>query len=77
MTGEWFYETKQLRHQDRIHGSEIIRASMKHSHKPLTIREASESCIAIVEITEPTYGIDLTIISSVYFMINNLQIIYA
>lgn len=37
MTGEWFYEIKQLRHQDRIHGSEIIRASMRHSHRPLTI----------------------------------------
>ncbi|TNN80097.1 Synaptotagmin-like protein 2 [Liparis tanakae] len=42
MTGEWFYETKQLRHQDRIHGSEIIRASMRHSHKPLTILELSQ-----------------------------------
>ncbi|XP_049897205.1 synaptotagmin-like protein 2 isoform X3 [Epinephelus moara] len=42
MTGEWFYETKQLRHQDRIHGSEIIRASMRHSYKPLTILELSQ-----------------------------------
>ncbi|XP_068456449.1 synaptotagmin-like protein 2 isoform X2 [Clinocottus analis] len=42
MTGEWFYETKQLRHQDRIHGSEIIRASMRHSQKPLTILELSQ-----------------------------------
>ncbi|KAF1379008.1 hypothetical protein PFLUV_G00196610 [Perca fluviatilis] len=42
MTGEWFYETKQLRHQDRIHGSEIIRASMRHSHKPLTTLELSQ-----------------------------------
>ncbi|KAK1882289.1 Synaptotagmin-like protein 2 [Dissostichus eleginoides] len=41
MTGEWFYEIKQLRHQDRIHGSEIIRASMRHSHRPLTILELS------------------------------------
>ncbi|XP_017290608.1 synaptotagmin-like protein 2 isoform X3 [Kryptolebias marmoratus] len=39
LTGEWFYETKQLRHQDRIHGSDIIRASMKQSQKPLTILE--------------------------------------
>ncbi|XP_034058333.1 synaptotagmin-like protein 2 isoform X4 [Gymnodraco acuticeps] len=39
MTGEWFYEIKQFRHQDRIHGSEIIRASMRHSHRPLTILE--------------------------------------
>lgn len=42
MTGEWFYETKQLRHQDRIHGSDIIRASMRHSHKPITILELSQ-----------------------------------
>ncbi|TDH04535.1 hypothetical protein EPR50_G00133750 [Perca flavescens] len=42
MTGEWFYETKQLRHQDRIHGAEIIRASMRHSHKPLTTLELSQ-----------------------------------
>ncbi|TKS83847.1 Synaptotagmin-like protein 2 [Collichthys lucidus] len=41
LTGEWFYETKQLRHQDRIHGSDIIRASMKQTHKPLTILERS------------------------------------
>ncbi|XP_076605867.1 synaptotagmin-like protein 2 isoform X4 [Chaetodon auriga] len=41
MSGEWFYETKQLRHQDRIHGSDIIRASMRHTHKPLTILELS------------------------------------
>lgn len=48
MTGEWFYETKQLRHQDRIHGSEIIRASMRHSYKPLTICKYSISCIAFL-----------------------------
>ncbi|KAM6983474.1 uncharacterized protein sytl2a [Tautogolabrus adspersus] len=41
MTGEWFYETKQLRHHERIHGTDIIRASMRHTHKPLTIRELS------------------------------------
>ncbi|CAK6978061.1 synaptotagmin-like protein 2 [Scomber scombrus] len=42
LTGEWFYETKQLRHQDRIHGSDIIRASIKHTYKPLTILEISQ-----------------------------------
>lgn len=40
MTGEWFYETKQLRHQDRIHGTDIIRASMKQAQRPLTTRES-------------------------------------
>lgn len=28
-TGEWFYEAKSRRHMDKIHGSEIILASMK------------------------------------------------
>ncbi|KAF6725715.1 Synaptotagmin-like protein 2 [Oryzias melastigma] len=38
LTGEWFYQTKQLRHQDRIHGSDIIMASMAdRRHQPLTI----------------------------------------
>ncbi|XP_072302934.1 synaptotagmin-like protein 2 isoform X1 [Eucyclogobius newberryi] len=42
LSGEWFYETKQLRHQERIHGSDIIRASMKHMLKPMTILELSQ-----------------------------------
>ncbi|XP_061734254.1 synaptotagmin-like protein 2 isoform X2 [Nerophis ophidion] len=29
LTGEWFYEAKSQRHRDKIHGSEIILASMK------------------------------------------------
>ncbi|XP_072515273.1 uncharacterized protein sytl2a isoform X2 [Salminus brasiliensis] len=43
LTGEWFYETKSHRHRDRIHGSDIIRASMRHT-KPVTILELSEIC---------------------------------
>ncbi|XP_007236280.3 synaptotagmin-like protein 2 isoform X10 [Astyanax mexicanus] len=43
LTGEWFYETKSNRHRDRIHGSDIIRASMRHS-QPVTILELSEIC---------------------------------
>lgn len=39
MSGEWFYETKQRRHQERIHGSDIIRASMRQACRPITIRE--------------------------------------
>lgn len=41
MTGEWFYETKQLRHRERIHGTDIVRASMKQAQKPLTLRESA------------------------------------
>ncbi|XP_061683950.1 synaptotagmin-like protein 2 [Syngnathoides biaculeatus] len=29
LTGQWFYEAKSRRHTDKIHGSEIILASMK------------------------------------------------
>ncbi|KAF7660797.1 hypothetical protein LDENG_00275000 [Lucifuga dentata] len=29
LTGEWFYEVKSRRHMDKIHGSEIILASMR------------------------------------------------
>uniref|UniRef100_A0AAY4D5V7 Uncharacterized protein n=1 Tax=Denticeps clupeoides TaxID=299321 RepID=A0AAY4D5V7_9TELE len=35
MTGEWFYETKSQRHHDRIHGSDIIQASM-NKEKPVS-----------------------------------------
>uniref|UniRef100_A0A3Q1GBG2 Synaptotagmin-like protein 1 n=1 Tax=Acanthochromis polyacanthus TaxID=80966 RepID=A0A3Q1GBG2_9TELE len=45
LTGEWFYETKQLRHPDRIHGSDIIRASLRHTHKPLTLCESAISTL--------------------------------
>lgn len=38
ITGEWFYEVKSQRHQDRIHGSDIIMASMKKT-KPMTVGE--------------------------------------
>ncbi|KAG7483596.1 hypothetical protein MATL_G00040050 [Megalops atlanticus] len=38
MTGEWFYEAKSQRHKDRIHGSDIIRASMKQ-RRSITLLE--------------------------------------
>ncbi|XP_016413861.1 synaptotagmin-like protein 2 isoform X3 [Sinocyclocheilus rhinocerous] len=41
LTGEWFYETKNHRHRDRIHGTDIIRASMRQK-KPVTILELSQ-----------------------------------
>ncbi|KAJ6664882.1 hypothetical protein lerEdw1_005854 [Lerista edwardsae] len=34
MSGQWFYEAKARRHRERIHGADIIRASMRR--KPLT-----------------------------------------
>ncbi|KAL7401403.1 hypothetical protein ABVT39_027591 [Epinephelus coioides] len=35
LTGEWFYEAKSRRHMDKIHGSEIIWASMKQRRPDL------------------------------------------
>lgn len=40
MTGEWFYQSKQLRHQDRIHGTDIIRASIRQTQRPPTLSES-------------------------------------
>ncbi|XP_059913060.1 synaptotagmin-like protein 1 isoform X7 [Gadus macrocephalus] len=42
LSGEWFYERKLLRHRDRIHGCDIIRASIRHKHKPVTLLELSQ-----------------------------------
>ncbi|XP_051539618.1 synaptotagmin-like protein 2 isoform X2 [Myxocyprinus asiaticus] len=41
LTGEWFYETKYHRHREKIHSSDIIRASMRQ-RKPVTILELSQ-----------------------------------
>ncbi|KAJ8267121.1 hypothetical protein GJAV_G00138690 [Gymnothorax javanicus] len=41
MTGEWFYQTKSLRHKDRIHGSNVIRAAMRQE-KAMTILELTQ-----------------------------------
>lgn len=42
MSGEWFYEVKSQRHQDRIHGSDIIMASMKQ-RKPSVVEYLTKS----------------------------------
>ncbi|KAJ8257012.1 hypothetical protein COCON_G00191640 [Conger conger] len=42
MTGEWFYEAKSQRHMDRIHGSDIIRASMKQKN-PMSLFNFTQS----------------------------------
>ncbi|NXY02930.1 SYTL2 protein, partial [Pteruthius melanotis] len=41
MSGQWFYEAKSKRHRDKIHGADIIRASMRR--KPATIAEAGQN----------------------------------
>ncbi|NXE55712.1 SYTL2 protein, partial [Casuarius casuarius] len=41
MSGQWFYEEKSKRHRDKIHGADIIRASMRR--KPATLAEVSQN----------------------------------
>ncbi|XP_063004834.1 synaptotagmin-like protein 2 isoform X6 [Melospiza melodia melodia] len=41
MSGQWFYEAKSRRHRDKIHGADIIRASMRR--KPATIAEVAQN----------------------------------
>ncbi|XP_063059771.1 synaptotagmin-like protein 2 isoform X4 [Engraulis encrasicolus] len=41
LTGDWFYETKSRRHNDKIHGCDIIRASIRQ-RRPVTIFELSK-----------------------------------
>ncbi|NWV90983.1 SYTL2 protein, partial [Machaerirhynchus nigripectus] len=41
MSGQWFYEAKSKRHRDKIHGADIIRASMRR--KPATIAEVGQN----------------------------------
>ncbi|KAM9300381.1 synaptotagmin-like protein 2 isoform 1-T1 [Morus bassanus] len=41
MSGQWFYEAKSKRHRDKIHGADIIRASMRR--KPATLAEVTQN----------------------------------
>ncbi|XP_060091314.1 synaptotagmin-like protein 2 [Heteronotia binoei] len=41
MSGQWFYEAKSKRHRDKIHGADLIRASMRR--KPLTVAELNQN----------------------------------
>lgn len=43
LTGEWFYQSKHLRHQEYIDPSDIIRASMRRTFKPQTVVKDSHT----------------------------------
>ncbi|XP_066031718.1 synaptotagmin-like protein 2 isoform X2 [Chamaea fasciata] len=49
MSGQWFYEAKLKRHRDRIHGADIIRASMRR--KPPTIAEMGQKKMSKAKIS--------------------------
>uniref|UniRef100_A0A8C5LZG5 Synaptotagmin-like protein 2 n=1 Tax=Leptobrachium leishanense TaxID=445787 RepID=A0A8C5LZG5_9ANUR len=36
-SGQWFYEAKSKRHSDKIHGADLVRASIRKRKKPATI----------------------------------------
>ncbi|XP_044129842.1 synaptotagmin-like protein 2 isoform X5 [Bufo gargarizans] len=42
-SGQWFYEAKSKRHRDKIHGADLVRASIRKRKKPATIAELSQS----------------------------------
>ncbi|XP_074160743.1 synaptotagmin-like protein 2 isoform X10 [Sminthopsis crassicaudata] len=50
MSGQWFYEAKSKRHRDKIHGADIIRASIRRK-KPQTFAEQSQNRTARVQKT--------------------------
>ncbi|XP_063806719.1 synaptotagmin-like protein 2 [Pseudophryne corroboree] len=41
-SGQWFYDAKSKRHSDKIHGADLVRASIRKRKKPATIAELSE-----------------------------------
>ncbi|XP_040282330.1 synaptotagmin-like protein 2 [Bufo bufo] len=42
-SGQWFYEAKSRRHRDKIHGADLVRASIRKRKKPATIAELGQS----------------------------------
>ncbi|KAL2311160.1 hypothetical protein Nmel_002852 [Mimus melanotis] len=49
MSGQWFYEAKSKRHRDKIHGADVIRASMRR--KPATIAEVGQNKMSKAKIS--------------------------
>ncbi|XP_049635970.1 synaptotagmin-like protein 2 isoform X1 [Suncus etruscus] len=43
MSGQWFYEAKAKRHRDRIHGTDIIRASMRKKRFQVTAEQSKDT----------------------------------
>lgn len=45
MSGQWFYEAKAKRHRDKIHGADIIRASMRKKRLPVAGEVTADICL--------------------------------
>ncbi|XP_040196009.1 synaptotagmin-like protein 2 isoform X11 [Rana temporaria] len=41
-SGQWFYDAKSKRHREKIHGVDLVRASIRKRKKPATIAELGE-----------------------------------
>ncbi|KAG8453071.1 hypothetical protein GDO86_004763 [Hymenochirus boettgeri] len=42
-SGQWFYEAKSKRHRDKIHGADLVRASIRKRRPPRTLADLSRS----------------------------------
>ncbi|XP_076793824.1 synaptotagmin-like protein 2 isoform X2 [Arvicanthis niloticus] len=49
MSGQWFYEAKAKRHRDRIHGADIIIASMRRKRLPVTAEQNKDTAMRAKE----------------------------
>lgn len=49
MSGQWFYEAKAKRHREKIHGADIIRASMRKKRLPVAGKVTG--CVPIASIS--------------------------
>ncbi|XP_075809197.1 synaptotagmin-like protein 2 isoform X13 [Microtus pennsylvanicus] len=49
MSGQWFYEAKAKRHRDRIHGADIIRASMRKKRLPVAEEQSKDTAMRAKE----------------------------
>ncbi|XP_048215312.1 synaptotagmin-like protein 2 isoform X7 [Perognathus longimembris pacificus] len=49
MSGQWFYEAKAKRHRDKIHGADVIRASMRRRRLPGAAEQSKDRAIGAKE----------------------------
>lgn len=49
MSGQWFYEAKAKRHKDKIHGADIIRASMRRKRLPAAVEQKKDTAMRTKE----------------------------
>lgn len=49
MSGQWFYEAKAKRHKDKIHGADIIRASMRRKRLPASAEQKKDTAMGTKE----------------------------